>query len=87
VKKRVGIVGRNDYQDEQREENARISALVDSVSPPDAVRLNVGDIITIAACFIEIPNPHRRWFTPWRPKMIASSELQRFHIASMATSR
>ena len=35
-----------------------------------------GDTIRIAGCYQKVPNPRRKWWSFWRPKMIDGPELQ-----------
>ncbi len=41
-----------------------------------------GDIITIAGRTIRVKNPNRHWYQFWKPKMITTSELEKFAVIS-----
>ncbi len=40
--------------------------------------INKGDTFTLAGVYQKIPNPARRWWKPWLPRMVATDELQKF---------
>lgn len=37
-----------------------------------------GDIITIAGYYQKVPNPARRWWQVWKPRMIAGGDLAKW---------
>lgn len=45
--------------------------------------VNQGDVFTIGNVFEMIPNPRRKWWTFWRPKLIRTQELQKFTVSGI----
>lgn len=43
-----------------------------------------GDSLTIAGVWRKIPNPDRKWWQFWRPRMVASGEYQRFTVTEIS---
>lgn len=40
-----------------------------------------GDIVTVAGFYVTVPNPHRRWWQFWKPKMIEDrTQLRKFRL-------
>ena len=39
-----------------------------------------GDVLTFDGLFKPMPNPNRRWWQLWKPRTIASNELQTFVV-------
>lgn len=46
-----------------------------------------GDTLTIGGIYLDKPNPAWRWWAFWRPRRIASSNLQTFRVTGWTTSR
>ena len=42
------------------------------------MEIKTGDTITIAGVMRKAINPDRRWWQFWKPRMVASDELQAF---------
>lgn len=42
-----------------------------------------GELFTIAGLYKKVPNPARKWWTPWRPRLVASAELQTFEVQAV----
>ena len=42
--------------------------------------ISPSDTVTFAGFFVPTPNPHRRWWQFWRPRMVRTNELQRFTV-------
>jgi hypothetical protein len=40
----------------------------------------VGDTLTIAGVMARVPNPARRWWQWWKPRMIDGPKLQKFVV-------
>lgn len=49
--------------------------------------IDLGDTFTIGGVYRDMPNPAWRWWAFWRPRRIASSDLQTFRVTGASTSR
>lgn len=42
--------------------------------------MNVGDKFTVPGIYEKVPNPRRRWWTPWRKRFVPGPRLQVFTV-------
>ena len=45
-----------------------------------AERINEGDTVTIDGIYWSVPNPARRWWQIWKPRLVSSDEMQTFTV-------
>ena len=48
--------------------------------------IRVGDKLTISGVYLNAPNPAWRWWAFWRPRRIATSDLQTFRVVGATSS-
>lgn len=44
--------------------------------------MELGETVTIAGIYEQVPNPARRWWQFWRPRFVAGPELRKFTITA-----
>ena len=47
-------------------------------------QLQIGDTVTIAGLVKSVPNPSRKWWQVWRPRMVQTGELMRYTVKGRA---
>jgi len=48
--------------------------------------LKTGDTFTLSGIYRDMPNPAWRWWALWRPRFVASSDLQTYRVVGAASS-
>ena len=48
--------------------------------------LQVGDTLTVAGVYVTRLNPGRKWWQVWKPRFVATPDLQTFQVKAVSAS-
>ena len=51
-----------------------------------SVSMKQGDTYTFAGVYILKPNPDRKWWQVWKPRLVATPDLQTFQVKAVSSS-
>ena len=56
-------------------------------NPSAAELIKIGDTVTIAGLVKSVPNPSRKWWQVWKPRMVQTGELMRYTVKGRAVEK